>query len=65
MSNNDKQHETIKGKGRTAYLVGQSIAECPYQTNGPYGRKYRCLWIAGYVEARDNVKAELSHDNAH
>lgn len=48
-----KQKQTVKNKGAQAYRDGKSIDACPYATIGEYSRRFRRIWIAGYVEARD------------
>lgn len=53
MSAHDKQIETIKQRGAAAFFSGQRVEDCPYKTPGKQGQKFRRIWIAGYVEARD------------
>jgi ribosome modulation factor len=53
MSAYQKQLETIKAKGASAYQMGQAITACPYITLGKQGRKFKRIWLAGYCEARD------------
>ena len=50
-----KQIDTIKAKGAKAYEDGLTIDQCPYTTEGKQGRKFRRIWIAGYVDARDHI----------
>lgn len=53
MSNYAKLEETVKRKGALAYFSGQTVEQCPYSTPGKQGRKFRRLWLGGYVAARD------------
>lgn len=52
-ANFTKQAETIKAKGASAYYAGQSIDDCPYKLNGKQSRRYKRIWLAGFIEARE------------
>ena len=60
-ANEAKARETIRTNGANAYFRGQTLESCPYQTNGPYGRKMRRIWIDGYNDARDGYIMRESH----
>ncbi len=51
----DKQIETIKNKGAKAFKDGLTIDDCPYKVEGKQGRKFKRIWLAGYIDARDGA----------